>query len=155
MWYLSFIPDSLLLYIVNGMLVVGAVGSFFSFFLIHRVVRWFPALAPYHLILQIVSAVVLVAGIYFKGGYSVEVSWRERVAELEAKVKASEEASKEANTVIQTKVVEKIKVVKDVQVVIQDRIVKVKEKIDAECKVAPEAITIHNDAAKMPVKENK
>ena len=155
MWYLSFIPDSLLLYIVNGMLVVGAVGSFFSFFLLHRVVRWFPAIAPYHLILQIVSAVILVAGIYFKGGYSVEVSWREKVAELEAKVKASEEASKEANTIIQTKVVEKIKVVKDVQVVIQDRIVKVKEKIDAECKVAPEAITIHNDAAKMPVKENK
>jgi preprotein translocase subunit SecF len=155
MWYLSFLPDSLLLYIVNGVLIVGAIGSFFSFFLLHRVVRWFPAIAPYHLILQIVSAVLLVVGIYFKGGYGVEMSWREKVADLEAKVKIAEEKSQQVNTVIQTKVVEKIKVVKDVQVVLQDRIVKVKEKIDAECKVAPEAIIIHNDAAKTPEKEKK
>jgi preprotein translocase subunit SecF len=155
MWYLSFIPDSLLLYIVNGVLIAGAVGSFVCFFLLHRVLRWVPALAPYHLILQIVSAVLLVLGLYFKGGYSVEMSWREKIADLEAKVKVSEEKSQQVNTVIQTKVVEKIKVVKDVQVVLQDRIIKEKELIDKECKVAPEAIIIHNDAAKTPEREKK
>jgi hypothetical protein len=155
MWYLSFIPDSLLLYIVNGVLIAGIISSFLSFFLLHRVVRWFPALAPYHLILQIVSAVLLVTGLYFKGGYGVEMSWREKVADLEAKIKIAEEKSQQVNTVIQTKVVEKIKVVKDVQVVLQDRIVREKELIDKECKVAPEAIIIHNDAAKTPERVKK
>ena len=87
-WIVGWIPDSLLAYAVNILLVVGAVSAFLSFFIIHRVVRWFPALAPYHLIIQIVSAVLLVAGLYFKGGLGVEMAWRERVAELEAKVKA-------------------------------------------------------------------
>jgi hypothetical protein len=155
MWMLSWLPDSFLLYVINIVLLVGIVGSFLSFFVLHKILNKFPALAPYHLIIQIVSAALLVVGIYFKGGYSVEMSWREKVADLEAKVKIAEEKSQQVNTVIQTKVVEKIKVVKDVQVVIQDRIVKVKEKIDAECKVAPEAIVIHNDAAKTPERDKK
>ena len=47
MWLLSFLPDSVLLYFVNSVLVVGAVGSFLSFFVLHRILNKFPALAPY------------------------------------------------------------------------------------------------------------
>jgi hypothetical protein len=65
---LSFVPDSFLLYIVNAILIAGAIGTFLTFFILHRIVRWFPAIAPYHLILQIVSIVMLVAGVYLKGG---------------------------------------------------------------------------------------
>ena len=57
MWMLSFVPDSLLLYIVNAILIAGAIGTFFTFFILHKVVRWLPAIAPYHLILQIISIV--------------------------------------------------------------------------------------------------
>jgi hypothetical protein len=92
--------------------------------------------------------VLLCAGLFFKGGYVNELAWRAKVADLEEKVKASEEKSKEANVQIKTKVVEKIKVVKQVQVVVQERIVKDTAKIDADCKVAPEAVSILNDAAK-------
>ena len=148
MWILSLLPDSILLYVVNTVLIVGAVGSFLSFFAINRLLRWFPAVAPYHLILQIVSAVLLVAGIYFKGGYSVEIMWRERVAELEEKIKIAEDQSKDANTALSKAQKEKVKIVKEVQVVIQDRIVEKEKVIDAECKIAPEAISILNDAAK-------
>jgi len=78
------------------------------------------------------------------------MEWRERVKEAEAKVAVAEAKSKEVNTIIQTKVVEKIKIVKDVQVVIQDRIVEKEKIIDAECKVAPEALDILNEASKKP-----
>ncbi len=148
MWLLSLLPDSILLYVVNTVLIVGAVGSFLSFFAINRLLRWFPAVAPYHLILQIVSAVLLVAGIYFKGGYGVEMMWRERVAELEEKIKVAEDKSKDANSALSKAQQQKVKIVKEVQVVIQDRIVEKEKVIDAECKIAPEAINILNDAAK-------
>lgn len=148
MWILSLLPDSILLYVVNTVLIVGAVGSFLSFFAINRLLRWFPAVAPYHLILQIVSAVLLVAGIYFKGGYSVEMMWRDRVAELEEKIKIAEDKSKDANEELSKAQKQKVKIVKEVQVVIQDRIVEKEKVIDAECKIAPEAISILNDAAK-------
>ena len=147
MWLLSFLPDSLLMYIINSVLVVGIVSFFLSFFILHRILNKFPALAPYHLIIQIISVVLLVSGIYFKGGYSTEIMWRERVREVEAKVAAAEAKSKETNIVIQTQYRDKVKTVKEVQVVIQDRIVKEAAQMDAECKVDANAISILNQAA--------
>jgi hypothetical protein len=148
MWMLSFVPDSLLIWIVNTILIAGAVGSFFAFFLLHRVVRWFPALAPYHLLFQIVSAVLLVAGIYFKGGYDTEAGWREKLRIAEEKARIAEVQAAEANKKIQTKIVEKVKIVKENTVVYRDRIKEVEKLIDKECKIAPEAVDIHNAAAK-------
>jgi hypothetical protein len=155
MWVLSFVPDSLLLWIVNTILIVGAIGSFLSFFVLHKILNKFPALAPYHLLIQIVSIVLLVAGVYLKGGYSVEMAWRERVADLEAKIKVAEAKSEQANIDLAAKQKEKVKVVKEVQVVIKEKIVQVAGKIDAECKVDPDAITIINDAAKNQVRTKK
>lgn len=147
MWLLSFLPDSLLMYIINSVLVAGVVSFFLSFFVLHRILNKFPALAPYHLIIQIVSVVLLVAGIYFKGGYSTEMMWRERVKEVEAKVAAAEAKSKETNTVIQTQYRDKVKTVKEVQVVVQERIIKEAVQMDSECKVDANAISILNQAA--------
>ena len=155
MWMISWLPDSFLLYAVNILLVVGAVSAFLSFFIIHRVVRWFPALAPYHLIIQIVSAVLLVAGLYFKGGLGVEMAWRERVAELEAKVKESEEQAKIVNEKVVVQYRDRVKTVTETKFVIQEKIKEVEKIVDAQCKVAPEAVTVHNDAAKMPERNKK
>jgi hypothetical protein len=99
--------------------------------------------------LQILSIILLVGGVYFKGGYSTETEWRARVAEMEQKVAEAEAKSQQTNTVIKTKIVNKIKTVKEYQIVYQDRIKEVEKIIDAECKVAPEAITILNDAARL------
>jgi hypothetical protein len=155
MWMISWLPDSFLLYAVNILLVVGAISAFLSFFIIHRVVRWFPALAPYHLIIQIVSAVLLVAGLYFKGGLGVEMAWRERVAELEAKIKESEEKAKVVNEKIVVEYRDRVRTVVETKVVIQEKIKEVEKIVDGQCKVAPEAVSIHNEAAKMPERNKK
>ena len=146
MWMLAFIPDAFLAWIINTILITGIVGFLASFFFGY-VVRWLPAIAPYHLLIQVVSIVLLVAGVYFKGGYSVEMEWRAKVAELESKVAVAEQKSKEANTQIQTVYVDRVKVVKEKQIVIQEKLKTVEVKIDANCKVVPEAIDILNDAA--------
>ena len=154
-WMIGWIPDAVLAYAVNILLVVGAVSAFLSFFIIHRIVRWFPALAPYHLIIQIVSAVLLVAGLYFKGGLGVEMAWRERVAELEAKVKESEEKAKIVNEKIVVEYRDRVRTVVETKVVIQEKIKEVEKIVDGQCKVAPEAVSIHNEAAKMPERNKK
>jgi hypothetical protein len=154
-WLLAWVPDSVLLYVIHTILIVGAVSSFLSFFLLHKIVRWFPALAPYHLLLQIISAVLLVAGIYFKGGYDTETEWRQRVAELEAKIQESEEKSKQINEKIVVQYRDRVKVIKDTQVVVQEKIKEVEKIVDAKCEVAPEAINILNEAAKKPERGQK
>lgn len=141
MWMLSFIPDSILHAFVNIVFYAGIVGTLLGF------VFNFAFLRQYRLIIQVVGILLLVAGVYFKGGYEVEIQWRERVAKLEEKVKLAEEKSKVVNTVVKTKVVTKFKTIHDTKIITQEVIKEVAAKIDTECKVAPEALIILNSAA--------
>jgi hypothetical protein len=155
MWMLSFVPDSLLIWIVNAILIIGAIGSFLSFFVLHKILNKIPALAPYYLLIQVVSAVLLVAGIYFKGGYDVEAGWRDKIRVAQEKAALAEQQAKEANVKLDAEVKKKQKIVKENTVVYRDRIREVEKIIDKECKVAPEAIDIHNAAAKNKPLEKK
>jgi hypothetical protein len=147
MWLLTLLPDSLLAWAVNIVLIAGIIGVVASVFFDY-VVRWLPAIAPYHLIIKVVSIIVLVCGVYFKGGQAVEMVWRERVTELEAKVAIAEEKSNKINKEIKTVYVDRIKVIKEKQIVVEKQIVEVAAKIDAKCEVSPETVDILNEAAK-------
>lgn len=147
MWMLSFIPDALLHLVVIGITFAGLGIYALSFF-----TRFIPPLIPYSGIARIVGTVLIVAGIYFYGSYSTEMSWRNKVAELEEKVKISEAKSKTANVEIQTVYRDKVKIVKETQVVIQERIKEVEKRIDSQCTVDTEVINILNDAAKRKAK---
>lgn len=147
MWLLHFFPDSLLAWFVNTVLILGIIGFTASFFFGY-VARYVPQLIPYRMIIQIASIVLLVAGVYFKGGQAAEMQWRERVRELEAKVAVAEQQSKEANEQLNTKVKEKVKVVKETQVVVQEKIKTVQVQIDSQCKITAETLDVLNEAAK-------
>jgi polyribonucleotide nucleotidyltransferase len=82
------------------------------------------------------------------GGYGTEKMWRERVKDAEDKIKIAEQQALEANSKIQTKIVERVKEIKVFQDRIKEVIVEKEKIIDAQCKVAPEAIDILNTAAK-------
>ena len=155
MWMLSFVPDSLLIWIVNTILIIGAVGSFLSFFVLHKLLNKIPALAPYYLLIQVVSAVLLIAGIYFKGGYDVEASWRDKIRVAQEKAALAEKQAAELNTKLNSEIKKKQRVVTENTIVYRDRIREVEKIIDKECKVAPEAIDIHNAAAKNKSLEKK
>jgi hypothetical protein len=155
MWILTFLPDSFLLFIVNTILILGIVSSFLTFFVLHRIVRFFPVLVNYHLILQIVSAVLLVLGVYLKGGYSVEQKWRDRVTELEAKIAVAEELSKQVNEKVVIEYRDRVRVVKDTQIVVQEKIKEVEKIINEQCTIADEAVKIHNQAAETIKGEKK
>ena len=147
MWMLSFVPDALLHLVVITVVFTGVGLYALSFF-----TKLIPPLIPYSGIVRIVGTVLIVCGIYFLGSYSTEMSWRNKVAELEEKVKVSEQKSKDANVQIQTVYKDKVKVVKEIQVVIQERIKEVEKRIDSQCTVDPEVIKILNDAAKRVAK---
>ena len=76
------------------------------------------------------------------------MSWRNKVADLEKQVKVSEEKSKETNVKIETVYKDRVKVVKETQVVIQEKIKEIEKRMDSQCVVDQEVITILNDAAK-------
>ena len=146
MFLLHFLPDSFLHTIINIVLLSGAGLTAIGFFL----VGFIPGLRNYKTLIQIIGVVLLAAGIYFKGGYGVEMEWRAKVEALQAKVAEAEAKSKETNVVIQEKIVTKVKHIKDTQVKIQQQIVEKEHVINAECTIPAEAIELLNKAAEKP-----
>jgi hypothetical protein len=148
MWLLHFLPDSFLAFVVNAVLVLGVASTVITFFVINPILRRIPTLSKYVTLAQIASFVVLTAGVYFKGGYSAEMQWRERVAEMEAKVAQAEVAAKDANVKIETKTTEKIKVIREKGMVIKQYVDREVTKYDSTCVIPDAVIKAHNAAAR-------
>ena len=92
MWILHFLPDALILWFCNILLVVGLVLTAAGFFA-HRI----PVIWQYQLPFKILGIALLTLGVYFRGGYAVEAEWRERVAEVEARLAVAEQKSVATN----------------------------------------------------------
>ncbi len=149
MFLLSFIPDALIQLVVNGVLIAGIVGCVVSFFF-GFFVRWMPWIIPYLMILQLLGLILLIAGVYFKGGVGVEMEWRERVKVAQEQVKAAEERAEKINKDLEQTKKEKDRAVAESKTKIKETIVIQATTIDEKCKVAPEVLSIINDAAKKP-----
>ena len=157
MFLLSFVPDSFLAAVVNFILIAGAVMTFLSFFVINKILNRWPGMSPYYHILQLVSAILLLGGVYFKGSYQTESEWRAKVQAAEERVKIAEQQAAEATGKIETKVVEKTKILKIRGETIYRNIEQQVVKYNNTCVIPKEFISIHNQAAENPfvVKESK
>lgn len=149
-WMISLIPDAVLNWVYWTIIVVGITGVLAGW-----LGKWIPFYGNYVKVLQPVGIVLLVLGVWLRGGYDTEISWRAKVAEAEARVAVAEQKSQETNTVIEQKIVEKTKVIKgkteyitqylDREVVKKEEIIKYIE----QCPIPKEIIDIHNQAAEM------
>jgi hypothetical protein len=148
-WALSLIPDSFFLWITYLLIAVGV-----GLYVASKLVTWIPLISQYKLPAELVGVVLLVVGSYLFGSHGTEMSWRARVAELEAKVKIAEEKSQQVNTVIETRVVTKIKVVKENVYVNREIIKEVAGKqLDAQCSLPKSTISLHDSASRNEVAE--
>lgn len=143
MWLIHLLPDGILTWFVNIFLAIGIIATLVSFF-----VTILPLLDKYRLPAQVLSVILLTMGVYFKGGYEIETTWRAKVAELEAKIQVAEQASHQTTVQVETKIVEKIKYVDRVKWKTKTVIKEVEKVIDAECKVVPDALNILNSSAR-------
>ena len=143
MWLLHLLPDSFILFIVYALMGLGALGIIAGFF-----IKFIPWINIYRTPIQIVSILLFCSGVYWYGGYTTEMLWREEVAKLEEKVAEAEKQSVKTNTVIKKVYVDRVKIVKQDVVVVQEKIREIEKLIDKDCRVAPEAIQLLNQAAK-------
>jgi hypothetical protein len=146
-WMFSLIPDSLFVWITYILFGIGI-----ALYVASKLVVWIPMMGQYKLPAELVGVVFLVVGSYMFGSYGTEMTWRNRVAELEAKVKVAEEKSQQVNTVIETKIVEKIKVVKENVYVNREIIKEVAGKqLDAQCTLPKSTVSLHDSASRNEV----
>jgi len=148
-WFLSLVPESIFILIYYIMLSAGIV-----LYIASKLVTWIPMMGQYKLPAELVGVVLLVVGAYFYGGHGVQSAWLARVAELEAKVKIAEEKSQQVNTVIETKIVTKVKVIKENVYVNREIIKEVAGKqLDAQCTLPKSTVSLHDSASRNEVPE--
>ena len=143
MWMLSFIPDAWLHLAVLSVLVLGAVIYVLSYFTV-----LVPPLMPAREFIRILGTLIIVAGVFFYGSYDTEMSWRDRVAEAEARVAKVEVASKTANDKIEAKAKERVKVIYQQGTIVRQYIDREVVKYDDSCKIPDAVVRAHNAAAK-------
>ena len=92
MWFLSFIPDSVLQWFVHGVVAIGLVLTLGG-----SILSKIPVIKNYSGFFKLFGLPLLVAGVFFEGGYGTEMMWRKKVHEMEEKVKIAEQQSVAAN----------------------------------------------------------
>lgn len=139
MWILNFLP----FWVFHLVVLAGAAGL-----IIGVVLKMIPFVSTYRLPIQVLSLTLLTFGLFMEGAIYNQKEWEARVKEMEQKVAIAEEKAKVANGKIEYKFIDKVRVVNDVQVIVQEKIKEVATVIDAQCKLTPEAIDLLNAAAK-------
>jgi hypothetical protein len=153
MWILHFLPDAVILWFCNILLLVGIALTIAGLFA-HRI----PLIWQYQLPFKVLGIALLALGVYFRGGYAVEATWRERVAEVEAKLKVAEAESARENVKIVERVVKKTEYItrrgQDIIQYVDREIVKYDTKFapGGICEIPKEFIQAHNRAAEAPPK---
>jgi len=147
MWLLSFIPDSWLVLAVHIIFGLGILGLALTW-VFGNILDHFTFISPYVKLIRSLSIVLFVSGLYFEGGIGAETEWRKKVAALEEKVKIAETQSKEANTKLHAKVLEKTKIIQKNVANNKQEINTHKVIIDSECKLNDKAIDIYNSSIK-------
>lgn len=149
MWYLQFayslIPDSWIELATYAILATGIL-----FYILSKLIVWIPFIKSYKLPIELVGVILYGIGAFYAGGYGVERMWRERVEQVQAKVKELEGRQAEVVKVIETKVVTKIKTVEVVKEVIKQEIIEKEKLINANCDVSPDAIEMFNKSVTNP-----
>jgi len=147
MWILHFLPESLILFVTTALLLAGIVTTTIAFL---------PVLVQYRTPTQILGIALLVAGVYFRGGLSIEMEWRERVAEMEQKVAEAQAESQKVNETVKTRVVTKTQVIRtrgqDIVKYVDREVIKYDTKFapGGQCELPREFVKAINDAAEAP-----
>ena len=138
-WLLQLIPDSIFVWITYLLFAAGAI-----LYVASKLVSWIPLMGQYRLPAELVGVVALVIAAYFYGG----ISYREQIAEMTQRVRIAEQQSQQVNTVIETKIIEKVKVVKQ-NVYITREIVRdtAGRQLDSQCSLPQSTVSLHDSAS--------
>jgi len=140
MFLFDFIPAKALFWGAHIVVAVGIASYFASRFA-----------GLYKVFVAPIAIGVFAVGVFLEGVVYSSSSLLKQIGEMQDKVKKAEQQSQQVNTVIQTKVVERVKVVKentDANVQVVEKIV---TKYDNMCTLSNAAISVHDSASQNQV----
>jgi hypothetical protein len=147
LWMFNLLPDSIVVLLTYAIFALGAL-----LYIASKLVRWIPMIMQYRMPAELVGVLLLCVGAYAFGWRGNEEKWLARVKELEEKLAVAEAKSQEVNTIIQTKIVTKIKVVKETVYANKEIIREVAgAQLDSQCSLPKSSIVLHDSASQNQV----
>jgi hypothetical protein len=146
-WMFSLLPDSIFVMLTYAIFALGLL-----LYIASKLVQWIPIMMQYRIPAELVGVLCLCIGAYFFGWRGNEDKWLARIKELEEKVVVAEAKSREVNTIIETKIVTKIKVVKETVYANKEIIREVAgAQLDSQCSLPRSSIVLHDSASRNEV----
>lgn len=146
-WMFSLLPDSIFVMLTYVIFALGL-----GLYIASKLVQWIPIMMQYRIPAELAGVLCLCIGAYFFGWRGNEEKWLARIKELEEKVAIAESKSREVNTVIETKFVTKIKVVKETVYANREIIKEVAgTQLDSQCTLPKSTVVLHNSASRNEV----
>jgi hypothetical protein len=122
MWQIAWMMGLLPNWFWTSVLILGIL-----LVLISTILKAVPFVRAHALAIQVIGIVACLLGVYFQGVISNETKWQLKVKQLEEQIKIAENKSKEANYIVEEKIVYRDRIVRErgeKQIVYVDRIVK-------------------------------
>ncbi len=141
-WMVGKIPATFWL-----LMAIGGAVLFFAAGILGKL----PPFKAHTIFIKPIGILLSILGIYMYGGASINDHYQKLIKEYEQKIAIAEQKSAAVNTVIEERVKYQTQVIKDNQIVYQDRIIEVAKEVDGQCKLDPAVVDILNGASVYPV----
>ena len=128
-------------------IVATGVGLILASWVLKRI----PFINQYNLPVHLIGILLTIVGVYYEGGRGTQAAWEARVKDMEAKVKAAESKSQQVNTVIETQIVERVKIVKDTKNANKETAKLIARQLDDRCVVPESTVMLINSASQNEV----
>jgi hypothetical protein len=148
MWLLHFIPDEWIRLFIHALTALGAILYFTSGFFYAITKRWLAGIPQAAFAVKMIGGILFVIGVFFEGGYGVEMTWRAKVAEMEVKVAQAETASAQLNQRLAESEATQQNLQTRLTQRLASRIAEQKTTINQACRLDPAAISLYNEIIK-------
>ena len=146
MWQIEWMINLLPTWIFQFITVLGIVllaGS--------RFLKNVPFFSQYNLPAYLLGIVITTLGVYYGGVRSGDAVWQAKIKAMEEQVKVAENQSKSVNTIIQTQIVERVKIVKDTKNANKETAKLIARQLDDRCVVPESTVVLINNASQNEV----
>jgi len=134
MWFLNFIPTELLQLAIHGVVALGVILSLAGAF-----ASRIAFIGQYGIAAKILGSVLLLIGVFFEGGYGVEMSYRLKTQQLQAEIATVEKKSDDLQKALSVKS-------KQNTIIIKEKVAENAKDIEANRIVINNGCTISDDA---------
>ena len=141
-WLINLLPE----WVFHIVIFLG-IGSLIASAILKRL----PALYTYSFVTYFGGLVLIISGVWFEGALAEKSNWEEKVKELETKAQVAEAKSQQVNTVIETKIVERVKIVKDTKNANKETAKLIARQLDDRCVVPESTVMLINSASQNEV----